>query len=62
MLRARWRPGNTFHASALCAGVLDTATLPFRLAADPPRSPLGLPLGAADMHSLVELLVRLCLT
>lgn len=47
-----------FHASALCACVLDSATLPLRLAHNPPRSPLGTPLGATDMHSLTQLLVR----
>lgn len=28
----RWQPGNAYHASALCAAALDTATLPYRLA------------------------------
>lgn len=54
----RWRPGSAFHEGALCAAVLDSATLPWRLARDPPPSPLGPPLGAADMHSVVQLLVR----
>lgn len=29
----RWQRGNAYHASALCAAALDTATLPYRLAA-----------------------------
>ena len=54
----RWRPGNIFHASALCACMIDSAMLPLRLARKPPRSPLGTPIGATDMHSLAQLLVR----
>ena len=54
----RWRPGSAFHEGALCAAVLDSATLPYRLARDPPPSPLGHPLGATDMHNLTQLLVR----
>ncbi|BDA46653.1 Protein misato homolog 1 [Coccomyxa sp. Obi] len=52
----RWQPGNVFHASALCATVVDTATLPYRLARTPPHGPLGVPIGACDLHSLAELL------
>ncbi len=47
-----------FHASALCATVVDTITLPYRLARTPRPGPLGVPIGHCDLHSLAELLVR----
>jgi hypothetical protein len=47
-----------FHASALCASVVDTATLPFRLLQNPRPGPLGVPIGACHLRSLTELLVR----
>ncbi|KAK9918811.1 hypothetical protein WJX75_007119 [Coccomyxa subellipsoidea] len=50
------RPGNVFHASALCASVVDTATLPFRLLQNPRPGPLGVPIGACHLRSLTELL------
>jgi hypothetical protein len=39
----RWQPGNLYHASAICAAALDTATLPYRLAAtgENPHSAVG---------------------
>lgn len=38
----RWQPGSLYHASGLCAAALDTATLPYRLAArDGPAAVLG---------------------
>jgi hypothetical protein len=39
----RWQPGNLYHASAICAAALDTATLPYRLAAtgENPNSAIG---------------------
>lgn len=38
----RWQPGNVYHASGLCAAALDTATLPYRLAArDGPAAAIG---------------------
>lgn len=38
----RWQPGNAYHASGLCAAALDTATLPYRLAArDGPAGAIG---------------------
>jgi hypothetical protein len=54
----RWQPGNAFHASALLAAVADAVTLPYRLAPGAPPGPLGPPLGACDLHSLVQLLAR----
>ncbi len=56
--RHRWRPGNVFHASALCASVIDTATLPYRLTRIPRPGPLGVPVGGCHLRSLTELLVR----
>lgn len=43
----RWQPGNAFHASALCAAALDTATLPYRLLASglSPAAATGEPAG-----------------
>ncbi|EIE19615.1 tubulin nucleotide-binding domain-like protein [Coccomyxa subellipsoidea C-169] len=52
----RWRPGNVFHASALCASVIDTATLPYRLTRTPRPGPLGVPVGGCHLRSLTELL------
>lgn len=38
----RWQPGSAYHASALCAAALDTATLPYRLApGDGPHAAIG---------------------
>lgn len=38
----RWQPSNVYHASGLCAAALDTATLPYRLAArDGPAAAIG---------------------
>jgi len=54
----RWQPGNAFHTSALLAAVADAVTLPYRLAPGAPPGPLGPPLGACDLHSLVQLLAR----
>ncbi|KAK9811921.1 hypothetical protein WJX72_012443 [[Myrmecia] bisecta] len=51
-----WNPHSKFHASALCASILDTLTLPYRLASNPPRSPLGYPTGRVEMGSLAQLL------
>ena len=54
----RWRAHDAFHASALLAAVADTATLPYRLDPGAPSRALGEPLGACDLHSLAQLLVR----
>ena len=56
----RWQPGNFFQASALCASVIEAASTPYRLSADPPTGPLGLPIGACDLPSLTQLLVTIC--
>ena len=53
----RWRAGDAFHAAALLAAVADVATLPYRLDLHAPPGPLGPPLGACSLHSLVQLLV-----
>ena len=37
----RWQPDRAFHTSALCAAVLDSVTLPYRLHTPSPTSPLG---------------------
>lgn len=55
---SRWRPDSPFHASALCASVIDTVTLPYRLAQNPQPGPLGVPVGACHLRSLTELLAR----
>ena len=47
-----------FHASALCASVIEATSTPYRLSANPLPGPLGLPAGACDLASLTELLVR----
>ena len=47
-----------FHASALCASVIEATSTPYRLSANPPPGPLGLPAGTCDLASLTELLVR----
>ncbi|PNH08711.1 Protein misato 1 [Tetrabaena socialis] len=49
-----YSPGLPFHSSAILAAAIDTALLPTRLTGV--RSPLGAPLGATDLHSLVRLL------
>ena len=54
----RWRAHDAYHASALLAAVADTATLPYRLDPGAPSGPLGEPMGACDLHSLAQLLVR----
>lgn len=43
----RWQQGSAFHASALCAAALDTATLPYRLLASglSPAAATGEPAG-----------------
>ncbi|KAL4458321.1 hypothetical protein ABPG75_013186 [Micractinium tetrahymenae] len=50
----RWQPGNAFHASALCAAALDTATLPYRLLASG-LSPVAAT-GRSSMWDLCQLL------
>ncbi|KXZ55147.1 hypothetical protein GPECTOR_3g297 [Gonium pectorale] len=47
-------PALPFHTSAILAAALDSALLPARLTGS--RSPLGEPLGATDLHSLIRLL------
>ena len=56
----RWKPGDFFQASALCASVIEAASTPYRLSANPPTGPLGLPIGACDLPSLTQLLVTIC--
>ena len=45
----RWQPGNPFHASALCASVLDSALVACRLAQHPLPCSLGPPIGEPGM-------------
>ena len=42
----QWQPQRPFHTSALCASVLDSVTLPYRLHQQSPTSPLGAATGA----------------
>ncbi|KAF5828118.1 Misato segment II tubulin-like domain-containing protein [Dunaliella salina] len=48
-------PSSCFHTSALLAAALDTAIMPVRTAGSA-ASPLGPPIGASNLHSLVKLL------
>ena len=54
----RWRPGNPFHASALCASVLDSALVACRLAQHPLSCSLGPPIG--ELRVPFPLLEILC--
>lgn len=54
----KWQHGNIFHASAVCAAALDTATLPYRLFSRPPAPQVPSAIGAADMGELLRLLTR----
>ena len=50
LARLRWQAGNRFHASAVCASVLDSALVACRLAQHPLPCSLGPPLGELQMH------------
>ncbi len=40
--------------------MIEAASTPYRLSANPPAGPLGLPTGACDLPSLTQLLVTTC--
>ncbi len=50
----RWNPRNVFHTSALCAALVDTATLPLRTRATISDAGLGAPTGEDDLISLIS--------
>lgn len=53
----QWQSQRPFHTSALCASVLDSITLPYRLYQQSPNSPLGTARGEKLMqHATVILL------
>eukprot|EP00891_Asterochloris_glomerata_P007534 jgi/Astpho2/7534/fgenesh1_pg.00114_%23_113_t len=54
LARLCWRPGNPFHASALCASVLDSALVACRLAQHPLPCSLGAPIGRTDLQTLAS--------
>ena len=53
----QWDPSSWYHASALCAAAVDTATLPFRLSATGAQPGIA-PTGIVDMDELMQIITR----
>ena len=53
----QWQPQRPFHTSALCASVLDSITLPYRLDQQSPNSPLGAARGEKLMQHATMILL-----